>query len=202
MASQDANASKQEALPAFDLARLDDPDADPVRYDAAWRELFGFYDPRLRAYFATRGVRSSAMDDLLAGVWERAYRHIGTVEGPEHLWGWLRRIGTNALLDDAKSAQRRRVRERKDARLDAAGEAPAPDPLARLCALEPEIAGLDAGTLRERFARLSPVDQQYATLFAVDELSHAEAAAACGLPSAEAGKKRWLRIRDELRREP
>jgi DNA-directed RNA polymerase specialized sigma24 family protein len=187
---------RNEEPPVIDLALLRDSQTNRARYDLEWQSVFRRYDPALRAYFKAQGVRGSPLDELLGEIWAAAYRHIAALEDVDAMWGWLRKIGVNARLLGARGRKRRTTWEQAKGEL-VMGDAP-PDPLEPLLARDPEIAGVGVGVLRERLAALPEIDRRYATHYVVEEMSHADASAACNW-SEDVGQKRWQRIKRRLR---
>jgi RNA polymerase sigma-70 factor, ECF subfamily len=150
---------------------LDEPHGDLldqfVRGDhQAFESLFRQFETEVR-HWILRIVRDpGAADDVLVEAFWRAYRGRARFDASRSFGAWMRRIATNAALDQLKASRSRRGWRTADETL------PAP-------------VGPDAGvreSLALAFLRLPPRLQIVAKLAIVEELPYAEIADALGVP--------------------
>lgn len=69
-----------------------------VGTDDAFCELFETLYPRLRRYFALRGLEITAAEELAQNVMLIVYRKAATLRQPETFFGWLYRIARHELF--------------------------------------------------------------------------------------------------------
>lgn len=152
---------------------------DPDAFEA----LFRLFSDEVHRW-VMRIVRDpSAADDVLVEAFWRAYRARARFDPSRSFGAWLRRVATNAALDELRRARGRRAR--------AAAEDTIPAP-----------AGRDAETARaiaRAFRELPPRLQLVATLALVEQQPYAEIADALGLPLGTV-KSRVSRAASALRR--
>jgi len=189
------------SFPTFNLAALADPD-DPAREAEADR-FFQHFDPRLRGYFRGRTDRPDELDDLMGGLWKRAIIRIQALQSSGAAWSWLTTIGEN-LLKDRGRLQR--------SQMDALQRFHAKEQANEAERLEgdglPEIMGDDAleaipasvrEAVRQRWSALPEGDRLFLQALTQQELTHEEAAKRFGLPSADASRSKYQRLKRRLR---
>jgi RNA polymerase sigma-70 factor (ECF subfamily) len=167
----------------------DEPDGDLlerfVRGDQeAFESLFRQFEHNVYAWIV-RIVRdpSHAEDALVEAFW-RAYRGRARFDSTRSFGAWMRRIATNAALDQLRVARRDALRRGSDTR----GSAPTP-------------ASASLGeSMQIAFRRLPPKLQIVAVLALVEEQSYAEIADALELPIGTV-KSRVFRATRALREE-
>ena len=125
-----------------------------------------------------------AAEDVLVEAFWRAYRGRARFDSSRSFGAWMRRISTNAALDQVKRARREALRLRVD---DSPSPArPATDDLSE--------------SIRRSFQRLSPKLQVVAALALIEERSYAEIAAALDIPIGTV-KSRVFRATRALRKD-
>jgi len=179
----------------FNTKLLGDPDGDSAAREREWSKLFQTMTPQLRRVFARR-VSAGELDDLVAGIWQRAVLRIGTLDEPDALWSWLVTIGVNLVKDGIRTAVRHNQRLGRPVPLDAAH-------------LDERLADRIAGdflvaTQLQEGARLvresvAGSDWELLQLWAIDDLTHAEIAERMGLASAAASRQKVSRLCRRLR---
>jgi DNA-directed RNA polymerase specialized sigma24 family protein len=183
---------------AFDISLLSDPEAEGPRRESEWNRLFQTMMPRLQSFFARRVENEDELDDLLAGIWQRAALRISTLEAAEALWSWLVTIGVNLLRD------RGRAHARQGQRL---GHPVALEAMDADRAVAERLAGdfLSTDFVRDASQLLrgwvTGDDWELLQLWAVDELTHSEIATRLRLTSPEASRQRVSRLCARLRME-
>lgn len=196
-----ADERPPDSPPRFRPHILADPDLDPAAHRAEWEAVFDYYDPRLRRKVVQQapsfdeGVVNAVMSDL----WERAFRTVGRMRTPDAAWGWLWQIGLNLIKDHAKIAKRRRNYEelaahKSDLHTD-------PDLAPDVAGEDPYEGRVEKGVFDARIAELSDRDREFIRLYVDEELSHREIVERLGLPSVDASKQQWRRIKKRLRGE-
>jgi len=145
--------------------------------------------PVLRAV-AARVCRGNADDiaELVQDVYEKALRSIHTLNLKQNPRGWLVTILYNLHIDRCRQRARRLEHVGYD---DVA--LPAPEPSAA-----PDWAALTIDDIRRAAAQLSPDLREAYVLFAFQDRTYAEVAAALGVPTGTVGT-RILRARARLR---
>lgn len=191
--------AKEWPVLAFDIALLANPDADPDLREAEWRLVYGHFDPYLRFYFEdVLGYHD--VDEIVAAVWRRALRKINSLDAAENAWWWLVRVGRNHHLDERRRDRRRMQNDRTglDRMTD---DAPDDwrdvvlDTITRETTFQDEI---DLREFRAAFGDLKDLDQEFAYLLAVEELSHEDVVSRLGLTSVAASRQRWRWIKRKL----
>jgi RNA polymerase sigma-70 factor (ECF subfamily) len=151
---------------------------------AAFEALFRHHEAEVFRWIV-RIVRDvGAAEDALVEAFLRAYRGRARFDPSRSFGAWMRRIATNAALDQLRTARRE------------AGWAATDD-------RTPAPSGPDAGVaqaVRLAFWRLSPKLRAVATLALVEEQPYAEIADALGLPVGTV-KSRVFRAIRRLRSE-
>jgi RNA polymerase sigma factor (sigma-70 family) len=179
----------------FDLVVLRDPDGDPDAHQREWRRLVEHFVPRLNSYFRLKVPAPDERDDLVQHILFKAVLNVRGIHASAALWNWLRKIGENRVIDLQRSEQSTaRHLEQQAAELEFASEAALSDGLVDL----PLDSAEGEGELGRRVAALSALDRQLLTLVAND-VPHETIAKQLGLPSAEASRQRWSRLRRKLR---
>ena len=126
----------------------------------------------------------SAADDVLVEAFWRAYRGRARFDPSRSFGAWLRRIATNAALDELRAMRKRAAWGATDDRT--------PAPAAS--------DGAIAECVALAFRRLSPKLQVVASLALIEQQSYAEIADALSLPVGTV-KSRVSRAAEALRRE-
>lgn len=153
-----------------------DQDAFESLFRQFEREVFGWI---------VRIVRdSSAAEDVLVETFWRAYRGRARFDSSRSFGAWIRRIATNAALDQLAVA--RRNAERRSEHSPTPTSTPATDSLRE--------------SMQIAFRRLPPKLQIVATLALIEEQPYAEIADALGLPIGTV-KSRVFRATRALREE-
>jgi RNA polymerase sigma factor (sigma-70 family) len=154
-----------------------DPEALEALFRQFEREVFGWILRIVRD-------RGAAEDALVETFW-RAWRGRARFDPERSVGAWLRRIATNAAIDQL-ALQRR-------AGLPAAAVGPVPPPPSD------DVEDL-RDTIRVAFRRLSPKLKAVAALALIEQRSHAEIAEALDLPIGTV-KSRVFRATRALRKE-
>ena len=167
----------------------DEPDADLlerfVRGDQeAFESLFRQFEHDVYGWIVRIVRDASRAEDALVEAFWRAYRGRARFDSTRSFGAWMRRIATNAALDQLRVARRDALRLRVDTPRSA--PAPASDSLRESI----EIA----------FRRLPPKLQIVAVLALIEEQSYAEIANALELPIGTV-KSRVFRATRALREE-
>lgn len=156
---------------------------DPGAFEALFRQTEAEVH-----HWILRIVRDAhAAEDVLVEAFWRAYRARARFDPSRSFGAWMRRIATNAALDQLRASRRRAGWYAADERL------PAPD-------------GPDSGlseSMALAFGRLPPRLQVVATLALVEQRPYAEIAEALDLPvgTVKSRVSRALRrLREELAR--
>jgi RNA polymerase sigma factor (sigma-70 family) len=182
----------------FDLELLQDPDSDPSAHATEWRRLFEHFTPRLDSYFRERVPNLADREDLISVVWERTVENLHRLNSPSVFWNWLRRVGENRLVD----VQRNRAAEKRSQELltreYVAADITVDDVVARLSTDPYAGTGITPEELRSRYLSLSEPDRTFVLLI-LQDLSHRQIATRLGLPTDQASRQRWKRIRARLR---
>jgi RNA polymerase sigma-70 factor (ECF subfamily) len=153
---------------------------DQEAFEALFRQLSGEVHR-----WVMRIVRDeSAADDVLVEAFWRAYRGRARFDPSRSFGAWLRRIATNAALDELR-AQRKR-----------AGTATADERLAAPASADGSIAQ----SVALAFRALPPKLQLVASLALIEERPYAEIAEALSLPVGTV-KSRVSRAAEALRKE-
>ncbi|HUD36368.1 MAG TPA: RNA polymerase sigma factor [Streptosporangiaceae bacterium] len=177
-------ASEQERADARIVqASLTDPDRFGVIFDRYFAEIHGY---------VARRLGSDVADDVAAETFATAFgdrRRFDASRGAVR--AWLYGIATNHV----GRHRRREVREYRAIRRT--GEAPAEEGPADRVAAQVS-AGAMRGRLAGALAGLSAADRDVLLLIALAGLSHAEVAAALGIPYGTVGS-RLSRVRRKLR---
>src|SRR5262245_26279840 len=147
-----------------------EPDADLLgRFvqgdQAAFEQLFRLCEGDVYAWIVRIVRETGAADDVLIEAFWRAYRGRAQFDPSRSFLAWMRRIATNAALDELRSARRRRWQSVDD-------ELPAPR--------GPDSDTDDAIALA--FRRLPPELQAVAALALVEEQPYADIADALDIP--------------------
>ena len=80
------------------IARLQ----DPVRREAAFRDLLSQYQERLYWHIRRIVLAHEDADDVLQNTCIKIYRHIDAFKGESKLYSWMYRIATNEALSFLK----------------------------------------------------------------------------------------------------
>ena len=154
---------------------------------AAFEHLFRHFEGDVYSWIMRIVRDPSAADDVLVEAFWRAYRGRAQFDPARSFGAWMRRIATNAALDQLRSAARRKGWRSADDTL------PAPRGSDR------DVT--DAIALA--FRRLSPELQAVAALALIEEQPYADIADALGIPVGTV-KSRVFRatrfLREELAR--
>src|SRR4051812_9375106 len=150
---------------------------------AAFEQLFRLYETEVYGWIMRIVRDASAADDVLVDAFWRAYRGRAQFDPARSFGAWMRRIATNAALDELRSARRR-------------GWQPADDTL-------PAPRGADRDTndaIALAFRGLPPDLQAVAALALIEEQPYADIADALGIPIGTV-KSRVFRATRFLREE-
>ena len=167
------------------------PDADILsRFvqgdQAAFEQLFRRFEGDVYGWIMRIVRDPGAADDVLVEAFWRAYRGRAEFDPARSFGAWMRRIATNAALDQLRSTRRRAWQSADDT-------LPAPR--------GPDRDTRDSITLA--FRRLPPDLQTVAALALIEEEPHADIAEALGIPVGTV-KSRVFRatrfLREELAR--
>jgi RNA polymerase sigma-70 factor (ECF subfamily) len=154
---------------------------DQEAFEALFRQLSGEVHR-----WVMRIVRDeSAADDVLVEAFWRAYRGRARFDPSRSFGAWLRRIATNAALDELRALRKRR-----------AGTGTADDGIAAPAGPD----GTMAQAIALAFRALPPRLQLVASLALIEERPYAEIADALSLPVGTV-KSRVSRAAEALRRE-
>jgi RNA polymerase sigma-70 factor (ECF subfamily) len=170
----------------------DEPDADTLRRfahgdQAAFEYLFRMFEREVFSWIIRIVRDPGAAEDVLVDAFWRAYRARAQFDQSRSFGAWMRRIATNAALDELRSSSRRRSWRQAD---DTLAARPAPD--------------RDTNhAIAAAFRRLDPALQIVALLALVEEQPYADIADALGVPVGTV-KSRVFRatrlLREELAR--
>ena len=147
-----------------------EPDADLLSRFArgdptAFELLFRRYEAEVYGWILRIVRDRSAADDVLVEAFWRAYRGRAQFDATRSFGAWMRRIATNAALDELRSARRRGWRSADDT-------LPAP-----------RAADRDTSdAIALAFRRLPPGLQAVAALALIEEQPYADIADALGIP--------------------
>jgi len=151
---------------------------------AAFESLFRRHEAEVFRWVVRILRNASAAEDVLVEAFLRAYRGRARFDPSRSFGAWMRRIATNAALDQLRTARREAGWSATDERTPAPAEA------------DPGIAE----SVALAFRRLPPKLQVVATLALVEEQPYAEIADALGLPVGTV-KSRVFRAVRRLRSE-
>ena len=165
-----------------------EPDADTLKRfvegdETAFEQLFRRFESEVYRWILRIVRDRSAADDVLVEAFWRAYRGRAQFDTGRNFGAWIRRIATNAALDDLRSARRRGWQTADDT-------VPAPP-------------GSDRDTrdaIALAFRELPPDLQAVAALALLEEEPYAEIADALGIPVGTV-KSRVFRATRFLRKE-
>src|SRR3954467_2378553 len=153
---------------------------------AAFEQLFRLYETEVYGWIMRIVRDASAADDVLVDAFWRAYRGRARFDPTRSFGAWMRRIATNAALDELRSVRQRRWRR-------------ADDTLPARRAADPDLN--DAIDLA--FRRLPPDLRAIAALALIEEEPYANIADALDIPIGTV-KSRVFRatrfLREELAR--
>jgi len=166
-----------------------EPDADLLHRfvqgdQGAFEQLFRRFETEVYRWIVRIVRDPSAADDVLVEAFWRAYRGRARFDTTRNFGAWLRRIATNAALDQIRVSKRQRGWLTADETLPAP---PAADPDA-------------ARTIARAFGRLPPDLQVVAVLALVEEQPYADIGDALGIPVGTV-KSRVFRATRMLREE-
>ena len=177
----------------------DEPDRELLRRFAhgdrdAFEALFRQFEREVYRWVLRIVREPQAAEDVVIETFWRAYRGRARFDPSRSFGAWMRRIATNAAIDQLNAARRR-----KWIPLDDLGRVPpspegvrgGPDGPA-----DPDLAS----HIRRAFASLPPKLRVVATLALIEELPQAEIAAALGVPLGTV-KSRLFRATRALREE-
>ena len=154
--------------------------------EAAFESLFRLFEAEVYGWILRITRDPAAAEDALVDAFWRAYRSRARFDASRSFGAWMRRIATNAALDQLRTARR---------------DDPAPP--ARQRALHEPASDDLRESIRVAFGRLPPRLAVVATLALIEELPYAEIAEALDLPIGTV-KSRVFRatrlLREELAR--
>lgn len=132
----------------------------------AFESLFRRFEREVYGWILRIVRDADAAEDVLVEAFWRAYRGRARFDSSRSFGAWMRRIATNAALDQVKRARRQGLRPPKD-------DPPSP--------AEPATEGVREA-IRKSFQRLSPKLRIVAALALIEERSYAEIADALDIP--------------------
>src|SRR5687768_6326603 len=145
------------------------------------------------------GQRSAAEDALVEAFW-RAYRSRARFDASRSFGAWMRRIATNAALDQVKAAQRRAWVPLDEGVVPPSGSAGRVPPNRGAASRGGPVDTDAADSIQRAFRALPPKLQVVARLALLDERPHAEIADALNVPIGTV-KSRLFRATRLLRKE-
>ena len=168
----------------------------------AFERIFRQYEREVYRWILRIVRNAPAAEDALVEAFWRAYRSRARFDSSRSFGPWMRRIATNAALDQVNAAHRRAWIP-----LDEAGRVPPSGSVGRV----PPSAGAAgqggpadtdgiADSIRRAFLALPPKLHVVATLALIEELPHAEIADALDVPIGTV-KSRLFRATRLLRKE-
>jgi RNA polymerase sigma factor (sigma-70 family) len=162
---------------------------------AAWNEIVARFAPLVWSICLRRGLTRTDAEDVCQGVWMRLVEHLGRIQQPAALPGWLVTTTRHEcdrvlrLTQQRKLVESRAVREQELTTIGA-------DPDQGILAAERQQA------LRTAFAELAPPCRRLLLLLLHDPpLPYAEIGEKMGKPVGSIGPSR-ARCLDKLRRHP
>ena len=159
----------------------------------AFERIFRQYEREVyRWILRIVGERSAAEDALVEAFW-RAYRSRARFDPSRSFGAWMRRIATNAALDQVKA-----LRQRGWVSFDDKGRVP-PSTGAAVRGGPADTDGVVADSIRRAFSALPPKLQVVARLALLDERPHTEIADALDVPVGTV-KSRLFRATRRLRK--
>jgi RNA polymerase sigma factor (sigma-70 family) len=180
-----------ERPPKAELVRLVEAAAAGDR--VAFTRLVDLYRPLVTLVACRYVSRRADTDDIVQEVWIKLWEHIGAIERPEALPGWLRRVTTNVAF-------RFHSRNGRLVASDVA-ELPATDVTEDL-GLRRSVLGEVQGAVGQALGRLKPSDRQLVELLMVDDRPDYRAVSRqIDRPVGSIGPTRQ-RIFERLRRDP
>jgi RNA polymerase sigma-70 factor, ECF subfamily len=163
---------------------------------ASFEPLVQKYSPRLFAMARRYARQESEVEDIVQGIWLKAFTNLSSFRGEAPFEHWLMRLGVRTCYDSLRSHRRNR-----EIRFSELTE-PEGDWLEHFLG-EPSSAGEDSEAARLLVARLlerlSPPARLVITLLDIEERSVKEVAQLTGW-SASAVKVRAFRARVEMRK--
>ena len=163
---------------------------------ASFEPLVQKYSPRLFAMARRYARQESEVEDIVQGIWLKAYTNLSSFRGDAPFEHWLMRLGVRTCYDSLRS--HRRNREIRFSELTDAED----DWLEHFRG-EPTSAGEDSEAARLLVARLlerlSPPARLVITLLDIEERSVKEVAQLTGW-TASTVKVRAFRARAEMRK--
>jgi RNA polymerase sigma factor (sigma-70 family) len=160
---------------------------------AAFTRLVDLYRPLVTLVACRYVSRRADVDDIVQEVWIKLWEHLGTIEKPEALPGWLRRVTTNVAFR-FHSRNGRLVTGDVD-------DLPGNDVTEDL-GLRPAILGEVRGAVGQALGRLKPADRRLVELLMVDDRpDYRSVSRQIDRPVGSIGPTRQ-RIFERLRRDP
>ena len=164
----------------------------------AFERIFRRYEREVYRWILRIVREPTAAEDALIEAFWRAYRSRARFDPSRGFGAWMRRIATNAALDQVKAAQRRNWVPLDDA-ATASGSAAGSASRNPAHTADPALAD----SVARAFRALPPKLQVVATLALIEECPHAEIADALDVPLGTV-KSRLFRatrlLREELTR--
>ncbi|MBO4764946.1 MAG: sigma-70 family RNA polymerase sigma factor [Bacteroidales bacterium] len=142
--------------------------------NAARKELYLTYGPRMRALCRRYAANAADAEDLLQEAFIKIFRVIGRFKWtrPGSLYSWMARVALNMAIDSAK-IRRRLNHELAD--MEALADAPADEPLYE------ETAAIPSEVLHEMIEDLPEGSRTVFKLYCLDNYSHKEIASLLGI---------------------
>jgi RNA polymerase sigma-70 factor (ECF subfamily) len=165
----------------------------------AFERIFRQYEREVYRWILRIVREPSAAEDALVDAFWRAYRSRARFDPSRAFGAWMRRIATNAALDQVKAARQRGWVSLDSVGRDSVGRVPPSEgEAARGGPADPE--GVVADSIARAFHALPPTLQVVATLALIEERPHAEVADALDVPIGTV-KSRLFRAIRLLRKE-
>ena len=136
---------------------------------AAFEELLGLYQPRLRYFLARMIGDGHAADDLLQEVWFDVYRGLARLADPGAFPAWLYRIGRRRAL---RELRKRQQPPSSLEGIDLAGEADEDD----------DFSAEEAQRVHAALGRLAPEQREVLLLRFVEDMTYEDIARVTGCP--------------------
>jgi RNA polymerase sigma-70 factor (ECF subfamily) len=142
--------------------------------NAARRELYETYSPRLLALCRRYASDTAEAEDLMQDAFVKIFRVVGRFRWtrPGSLYSWLARVALNLAFDSTRK-RRRLAREIVD--IETLAEIPGDEPGYE------EVAAVPLEVIQAMIAALPEGFRTVFNLYCIDELSHKEIAALLGI---------------------
>jgi RNA polymerase sigma-70 factor (ECF subfamily) len=165
-----------------------------ARFDAVAAEMYRAYHRDVEAIAVKRRVPDSRVDDVCSSTWTAVPKALETFKGEGSFYSWLAGIVTKKVLDEFRSAKRRKYDRLSGAIVQLCAQAPAPSH--ERPSRQAAQAEIDR-RVRHALAQLEPEERELLLLHYEEGESAADIARAQGLkPNTVA--QRLVRARDRM----